>query len=51
MRRMGRSQQGRPRAAPTAGGMAHKEVPLVSKQHGTRRAYGTGRLYVKSGSW
>jgi len=23
----------------------------VSKQHATRRAYGTGRLYIKSGSW
>jgi len=31
--------------------MAHKEEPLVSNRNATRRNYGTGRLYVKQGSW
>lgn len=42
----------RPRTADTAGGLAHKEVPLVSSTNPSpRRSYGTGRLYKKSGSW
>ena len=42
----------RPRTADTAGGMAHKEVTLVSNPNANpRRPYGTGRLYVKSGAW
>src|SRR4051794_24073420 len=32
-------------------GHGHKEDPLVSRQSPSRRSYGTGQLYVKSGAW
>lgn len=41
----------RPRTAETAGGMAHGGINSMSKQNPSRRSYGTGRLYVKSGAW
>ena len=48
---MARDNEKRPRVAQTTGGMAHKDGTLMSERDSSRRSYGTGRIYIKSGAY